>query len=289
MQIKTAAMILAILGLSGAASAEVITGLTANNRLMNFDSTTMQTIGGPLAIGNLQPGETILGIDYRPLNGQLYGIGSSNRFYVINTSTGNATQIGGQFGTPLVGPAGQALRVAIDFNPNADALRVVTNSGQNTAVNVTTGVQTVQTALTYAVGDINAGAAPRIVAAAYNNNVAGTPTTRLFTIDSALDILAVQNSGFGNGRQSTVGELLLDTDDVFGFDISPSGTAFAAYNVSGFPNSTLYQIDTVTGEAHFLGGIDFSERFVDIAAVIPTPSALGLLACAGVFASRRRR
>lgn len=274
--------------LMASANAETIVGLTASNVLVPFDSQTMQTLGGPVTISGLQSGETILGIDFRPSNGLLYGVGSSNRLYQINPTTGAATAIGGQFATAFAGPAGGALRVSIDFNPMADALRVITNSGQNFAVSPTTGAQTVQTALSYAAGDLNNGASPRIVGTAYANNVAGATSTRLFTVDAALDILAVQNGAFAAGIQTTVGDLFLDTGNDFGFDISPSGLAFASYNSAGFPNSSLYQIDLATGAANFLGGVDFAVRFTDIAVVVPTPGA-GVLVAGGLLVGLRRR
>jgi hypothetical protein len=46
------------------------------------------------AITGLQSGESILGIDFRPLNGQLYALGSSSRLYTINLGTGAATAVG---------------------------------------------------------------------------------------------------------------------------------------------------------------------------------------------------
>ena len=88
------------------ASAELVTGLTLNNTLVTFDSATPGAVSAPVAITGLGAGESLLAIDRRPANGQLYGLGSASRLYVINTVTGAATQVGanGQQG-PLVGAA----------------------------------------------------------------------------------------------------------------------------------------------------------------------------------------
>jgi hypothetical protein len=283
----------ALVALASAAAApavlaDTIVGLTGSNALVRFDSQTMATVGGPVSISGLQANETILGIDFRPSNGMLYGVGSSNRLYIIDPSSGSASAVGGQFSTPLAGPAGGTLRVGIDFNPVADALRVVTNGRQNFSVNPNTGVATRQTDLSFAAGDPNAAAMPRIVGAAYTNSFPGATSTRLFTIDSELDILAVQNSAFAAGVQTSVGSLFIDTGELFGFDISPSGVAFASYNVDGFPNSSLYSIDLTSGAAAFLGGLEFEQRLTDIA-VVPAPGALVLAGLGGLLASRRRR
>ena len=42
---------------------------------------------------DLNPGETVLGIDFRPANGLLYGITNQNRLLTINPSTGAATLV----------------------------------------------------------------------------------------------------------------------------------------------------------------------------------------------------
>lgn len=270
---------------AGGVRAEIIVGLTDTNRLIQFNSATQLALTPQLSISGLQPGERILGIDFRPANSLLYGVGSSQRLYVIDTNTGVASAIGGPFATPLRGT-----KFGIDFNPVADRLRVTSNMMQNLSVNPNNGAATVQTDLSYAAGDPNASQPPSIVGAAYSNNFAGASTTRLFTVDSRLDILAVQNSSFDQGRMSTVGTLFVDTGELVGFDItSGSGTAFATFDIEAFPNSSLYRIDLSTGDATFLGGMDHEGRLTDIAVVIPSPGSLAILGGALGVAARRRR
>src|SRR5687768_3848258 len=77
-----------------AANTADIVALTGTNSLIQFNSGAPGTILSTTSISGLQPGETILAIDFRPLTGQLYGLGSSSRLYVINLATGAATQVG---------------------------------------------------------------------------------------------------------------------------------------------------------------------------------------------------
>ncbi len=56
-----------------------LVALSTNNHLLAFDSSSPGTIQASVPITGLQTGESILGIDYRPGTGQLYGLGSSNR------------------------------------------------------------------------------------------------------------------------------------------------------------------------------------------------------------------
>src|SRR5262245_31683828 len=88
-------------------------GLTATGtQLVTFDTVTPGTVSAPVSFTGLQSGETLLGIDYRPLTGVLYGLGSTSRLYTINPTTGAATQVGsGTFAVPLSGT-----NFGFDFN-----------------------------------------------------------------------------------------------------------------------------------------------------------------------------
>jgi hypothetical protein len=66
-------------------------GITDTNVLVRFDSATPGTINTATPITGLVGGDTIQGIDFRPATGQLYGLGSGNRLYTINTTTGAAS------------------------------------------------------------------------------------------------------------------------------------------------------------------------------------------------------
>src|SRR5687767_11234623 len=84
------------------AQAEQIYALTSADQIISFDSATPGILNSAQFVTGLQPAETLLGIDHRPANGLLYGLGSSSRLYLINPLTGAATQVGsGQFSTLL--------------------------------------------------------------------------------------------------------------------------------------------------------------------------------------------
>ena len=152
-------------------------------------------------ISGLQQNESILGIDFRPLNGQLYGLGSTSRLYTINTSSGVATAVGGQFSTLLSG-----FSFGFDFNPMVDAIRVVSETNQNLVINPNTGaVQAVATNLFYGPADPNFGVDPNVVDSAYTNNFPGAGSTQLYGIDTGLDILVTQANSAGT--LGTVGPL----------------------------------------------------------------------------------
>lgn len=207
--------------------------VNAANALQIFNPTAP---GTPVtkAITGLQAGENILGIDFRPLNGQLYALGSSSRIYTLNLGNGAATVVGGQLSTPLLGTD-----FGFDFNPTVDRIRVVSNLGQNLRVNPIDGTLIVD-------GSINPGT-PSLSAAAYNNNFAGATTTMLFVIDAETDRLYQQNPA-NSGTLVDVGALGINITSTNGFDIG--SVSQKAYTIATVGAATsLYQINTATGAA----------------------------------------
>lgn len=188
------------------------------------------------AVTGLQSGESILGIDFRPLNGQLYALGSTSRIYTINLGTGAATSVGtSPFATLLSGTD-----FGFDFNPSVDKIRVVSNTGQNLRLDpVTGGITAVDTAIN-PVGAM-------ISAAAYTNNFAGTTATTLFVIDHNTDKLYQQNPP-NNGTLVETGSLGINITSTNGFDIGSMSQK--AYLMASVGSATkIYTVNTSTGAA----------------------------------------
>lgn len=238
--------------------AEVLFGLSTTNTLLRFDSATPATILTSVNVTGLQAGESLLGIDLRPANNALYGLGSTSRLYAINPTTGTATQVGSAGAFTLSGTA-----FGFDFNPTLDQIRVVSNTGQNLRLNPNNGTLTsTDTALLFAAADPNTGTTPRAVGLAYSNNTAGALSTTLYTLDSNLDILALQGSPGGSplspntGQLFTIGAPGFNTSDLAGFDISgATGTAYAALTAPTANASQLFSVNLATGAATLIGTI----------------------------------
>ena len=212
------------------------------NELIRFHSASPGTILGTATLSGLQLAEQLVGIDMRPANGQLYGIGSTGRFYHLDPISGVATQIG-----PVLSVALSGTRFGVDFNPSVDRLRLVSDAEQNLRIDPNTG--------SIAVVDTNLIPSTTVGGAAYLNNVDGAPTTVLYDIDAATDQLVRQGTTTPNdGVLHAVGLLGVNTSSDIAFDISPlDNTGFAALNVGGA--SSLYTINLTTGAATLVGTI----------------------------------
>lgn len=252
-----------------AAPGDKVFALTAKDRLVSFDKDAPRQVLSSVTVGGLAEGESLVGVDFRPANGKLYGIGDTNQVYTINTRSGQANPVGAPFATPLVGD-----KFGVDFNPTVDRIRVVSDADQNLRLNPDDGtVAAVDPNLQYAATDENAGEDPNVTAAAYTNNRAsafGTTDTALYDIDTGLDILTTQNPA-NNGTLNTVGPLGIDAAGLAGFDTAPGYGALAALRQEG-QRSRLYEMNLDTGRAVDQGRIGARMNVEDIAIPLPKPA-----------------
>lgn len=214
-----------------------------------------------MQIVGLAPAEQLVGIDFRPATGRLYGLGTVaqlGQLYTIDPETAIATIVGFR-DKPLVGT-----RFGFDVNPATDQIRVTSNTGQNLRINPDTGVFTFEALSRYAAGDLNVGRVPRVAGIAHTNPDNDPLTnTVLYDIDAGRDsdpvpgggdVLAMQVPPI-SGQLHTVGRLLVDVEEIVGLDIGPGNGALAAVQLKGNMVSDLFSIDLLSGRASHLGRI----------------------------------
>src|SRR5258706_2081758 len=249
---------------------ESLIGLTNANVLVRFDSATPGTLQSSVSVTGLTAGDALVAIDARPTTGLLYGLGvngASAHLYTIDATTAAATPLGGTITLPLSGGVVGAETVfGFDFNPTVDRIRVVASNRDNFRLSPNTGVVAgADTALT-------AGAV--IAGAAYDRNTVGASKATLYAIDSATDQLVRIGGVDGNpspngGVVTAVGPLGVGTTSDVGFDISPTGTAFAS--LSSASASSLYTINLGSGAATLVGSIGPSPTLLLDVAVARSP------------------
>ena len=224
-----------------------VTGLTSDNRLVAFNPASPNTLTGNVAIIGLNPGENILGMDFRPADSQLWALSSTGRLYTLDPATGAAT-----FRSALAAdPADMtlpftaldgSLTASVDFNPAADRLRVITPLGLNLRINVATGATTTDAVINRASGPAS------LLAAAYTNNFAGTTATALYDIDGLTDVLALQSPP-NDGTLVNVGPIGVDVTGFAGLDIAggENGLVLAALRTGTSGPFALRSISLSTG------------------------------------------
>lgn len=260
----------ALIAAGTAAQAITLIGLTSSNEVARID--TANIAGATrVAISGLIAGDRFIGLDLRPSNNTIYGITESNLIYTVNELTGATT-----FVAALVSPvftAGNAY--GIDFNPMADysgvaSLRVVSSTGNNFAVNASTGAVTVATSI-----------AAGFSAVAYSNSApfsTGPASTSLYFVNSTSDTLRIATSNFNNPTITTVGALGIDVLRANGFEIAPDGTGYAAFNTdsSSALTTSLYTLNLATGAATSIGTFNGTLSGLTIS-VVPEPGTYAML------------
>jgi hypothetical protein len=257
------------------------------SRLIGFSTNAPQTLTLDIPITGISAGETLVGIDVRPQNGQLYGLGvnaASNTatLYAISTRTGVAGVVG-TIGSiaytdgaaiPVDLPDPSTIGYGIDVNPTVDRVRVVAGAlnfridpNTGTPIDGNLGGAAGSVAGVNTDGPVNGGTTT-VDATAYTNDQPNATVTTQYTLDAASNTLYIQNPP-NSGTQTlglalTSGGTPLDFASNSGFDIPAfvnvaasnmpaSGSAFAALSVGGVQR--LHRIDLVNGQTFALGTI----------------------------------
>ena len=221
--------------------------LTETSTLVSFTPTAPNTLSAPVAIGGLAAGETVVGVDFRPSNGRLYALTSAARLLTVDPTTGAATVVAtlaadaADTSAPYTGLVGA--RFTVDFNPVADRLRVIGNTGQNLRINVDTGATTTD-------GVINRATPATVVAGAYTNSFSPTTSTDLFNLEGNENVLARQAPP-NDGTQVNVGALGVALGGQGAMDIAggANGLVLAALRTGTTGPFTLYTVSLATGAA----------------------------------------
>lgn len=254
---------------AGLSAGERVWAVTADHQLIQFHASLPQKVLQRRPVSGLPAGDALVGIDYRVARGVLYALSAGGRLYALDTASGTLSPVGQGPAAALSGE-----RLGFDFNPAADRIRVVSDSGQNQRLHPDTGAVVdadpsvpgvqIDPPLAYAPGDVHAGRAPQVAAAAYTYNPRDDKLTTNYAIDLALGTLVTQGTVEGvapavspnTGRLFTVGSLGLGPLADAAFDIADTNNkALVAARSHGGDPTRLYQVDLNTGRARLLGTV----------------------------------
>ncbi|WP_097975372.1 DUF4394 domain-containing protein [Streptomyces sp. gb14] len=239
-------------------------GLTSDQRLVEFtvDRPARTTDIG--RVSGLRGDTKVVGIDFRVQNEKLYGVGDRGGVYTLNTANARATKVS-QLTVALAGR-----QFGVDFNPAANRLRVISNTGQNLRHNIDDSAAPLGTTTdgTLTNPTTPPTTATGVTGAAYTNNDLNAATvTTLFDIDTMADRVSLQSPA-NAGTLAPTGNLGVNAGPDAGFDIyfSPKhGTnrGFATLNTGG--TARLYEVDVLTGAVRDLGAFSQRRQVTDLA------------------------
>ncbi len=217
--------------------------LTEAGQLASFNSDKPETLISNQTITGLVANDSLIGIDYRPADGKLYGVGSLGNIYIIDPLTTRAelkskmTADATDMTNAYTAITGNVTLMSVDFNPAADRLRVIGNDGQNLRINVDTGATTTD-------GVLNGAANAQVTSAAYTNSFAGTANTKLYDIDVSNDRVYLQDPP-NNGTLAAFSPLGVNAEGSSSFDIDGvNNQGYVVLTVAG--NTQFYKINLAT-------------------------------------------
>ena len=257
-------------GTGAQAPQETLQVLTDKHELLTLSAAQPTKVLHRVRLSGLEAGDALVGIDYRVAKGVLYAVGRSGRLYTVDTASGALKSVGAG---PAVALQGDAF--AVDFNPVADRLRVISSTGQNVRLHPDTGaLAATDPAPAYAPTDKRAGTKPEVVAAAYTYNKRDDKLTTNFAIDRNGGYLVTMGSAegvqpvvsFNTGQLFTVGALGLAEMTDASMDIADlSGAAYAAVRLKSHATTRLYAVDLQTGKGRFIGTIGDGDKVLGMA------------------------
>jgi hypothetical protein len=233
------------------------------NNLVSFSADNPRKLDSSQQISGLPMGVTLRGIDFRPITGELYGVGSDSVVYRVSPVTGRAVAEG-----PAFTPALNGRFFGFDFNPTVDRIRVTSDANQNLRLVPDTGALAMQD------GDLNPND-PTVVGSAYTNSsfsASLAASTTLYALDALDDALYVQNPP-NNGTLTMPTPVDINVRGDSGFDIAgKNNVGYVATASDRRPGAELYRVNVQTGATMKLGQIGRGATTITgLAAVQDTP------------------
>ena len=257
-----------------------IYAVTLDNRLLLFGSESPGTIAQNVPISGLSIFNRIVGIDFRPSNGRLYGVGNDSRVYLIDLATGAATAVSSTPFQPKIAEVSD-IHFGMGFDPATERIRLISaETGMNWSISPDDGTATMGKQAHYAAGDPNAGSQPEILGLTYTPPAAATARAGslrklaaslgpqdlcedlMWAIDARLAEL-IGSCDPDEGDFTSLGPLegITGISIVFGcgeLKHDPEGTLYSA-NLLRLPDGklkvTLFRFDGQTGEMTTVGDI----------------------------------
>ncbi|MFC6224584.1 DUF4394 domain-containing protein [Hymenobacter artigasi] len=260
-------------------------------------------VGTPATVAGVAAGQSLVGMDFRPANAQLYALGYDTaalapapnaQLYTLNLTSGAATPVAPAVRLEL---GRRTARIGFDFNPVADLIRVVSTTRANYRLSPVTGALAgTDTNLAYASGS---PATPGIGAVAYTNAYPGAASTTLYAFDELNNgLLSVVSPPNGGVLTAPVTVMLQVPSGTYGIG-SPQAIDFDIYSNAGLNrnegfltevtaggSSNFYRFNLTTGLATLVGNtvpavVPFVIRDIAVGIGAPlatAPAALARLA-----------
>lgn len=230
-------------------------GVRGDAELIRFSVAEPSAVESLGTVSALSAGESIVGIDFRPTGpttGDLHAVTSTGRSLILDPETAMATEIQAITGdgTVLTGN-----RIGVDFNPAANALRIIGDDGKNLRVPTAALTNPAPAMAVNTLVDGVMGYRQGIIAAAYTNPDQGAAGTTLFVIDADNELYTQEPPN--DGLLNPVGNLgVAGAGPADAYNIVQVGVINEHYVLLTVDQTTsLYSINPASGAATAIGDL----------------------------------
>ena len=244
--------------LTAATTSDMFAVTSRSNCLVRFDISDPSMV---TPIGTLDASGDVVGLDFRPASGELFALSSTGELLIVDPMTAQTTQVTASIGD-ITGT-----RLDIDFNPAANALRLISDDKQNFRM----GAPILEANSNQpAIVDGVFGYIQGVAETAYSNSRPGLTGTAHFTISD--DSRTLYRQASNPGTLERIGNLFTTNVDaaVLGYNIytteSGDNEHYALINEAGTPG--IYTINPSTGLATLLRALPApmsGNRYSDLA------------------------
>lgn len=219
--------------LAALTTSDMLAVTSESNCLVRFSVSDPSAI---TVIGPLDSAGDVVGLDFRPASGELFALTAMGELLLVDPMTAQTTQV-----TASIGEL-QGGRYDIDFNPAANALRLISSARQNFRMG---SPALVEGAMMEALVDGKFGYLQGVVATAYTNVNPDQSGTQMYVISADSRTFYQQDPNVG--LLTRIGGLFeaADTLDVKGYNVfttaDDTNEHYAVFDVDGTVG--LYAVD----------------------------------------------
>ena len=224
--------------------------------MITFDRDSPEIVSSRVELTGFDPGEELVGMDFRVADNKLYGVGTLNNLYLLphaaTTPSASVTKITAI--SPGIVTAG--VSYGVDTDPVNDVLVVASGETAST-VNFATGASTTGAAMT----------GRSISAIAHTHSFAGTQGTVLFGLDLSGDavtdeLVLIDDRIAGSARDA--GTIRVNGAATAGFDVAGSNLdAYALLNIGSA--TRFFRINLANGVATLIGSLELQGEVTALA------------------------
>jgi len=143
---------------------DTIYAVDLDGAFLMFGMESAETVSRTTQLQGVPQGRRLVGLDYRPSDGRLYGVGNDSRVYLVDPVASTATPVSTTPFSPAIS-VNDDIHFGMGFDPGTDEIRLISaETASSWTIDPDDGTAVLDGFVRYVDGDPNEGQTPRISA-----------------------------------------------------------------------------------------------------------------------------